>query len=476
MKKIKISLFIILLAVITVTGFGAGPAAAEEYYGGAQFFSDEKGNFYICINNENNCRLFLCSRNSDISEINCQGFAAEDVYFINGNIFLSRYMDHTLCLFDVLHQDVILLECSGVKQDLITEADNKLYLCDEENTAQVKVYKGSRLLSTINTGETVAGLFSDPIESSVYAAVNDGIFEINSGRKIKCSVPAFPIAYNDGIYTDSAGNMYSFEKEKGFLLVFSTESRCACFCNGCAYSEKNGVIVRTVIESGKTAFYDPKKEIISLSASGSTAAVLTEDEVIFLCDDLFASETDISDESSEKESSAAEKTESSYTSEKQKDPKKPEKEVPVTSVPETTENHEVTYVFEGGFVKNIPNGTTAAAFRKAMNNVSIRFRSSSGTIADKGTIGTGWKIELTDGGVTKYYTAVIYGDINGNGIINTADADIVSKYLCDLCELTEAQNSAADMNRDGEVDIRDICRFQEIYYSNGKSVPENAFM
>lgn len=48
------------------------------------------------------------------------------------------------------------------------------------------------------------------------------------------------------------------------------------------------------------------------------------------------------------------------------------------------------------------------------------------------------------------------GDINQDYKVNANDAELLSKYLAELVELTPQQIRNADMNNDGVIDILDL--------------------
>ena len=57
----------------------------------------------------------------------------------------------------------------------------------------------------------------------------------------------------------------------------------------------------------------------------------------------------------------------------------------------------------------------------------------------------------------KEQVAVIYGDINGDGAVNSKDAVLLKKHLADYEGLT-LDKTAADVNADGNVDSKDAVR------------------
>lgn len=52
-------------------------------------------------------------------------------------------------------------------------------------------------------------------------------------------------------------------------------------------------------------------------------------------------------------------------------------------------------------------------------------------------------------------TRRLYGDVNGDGIINNADVTLLQQYLAGFQELDEYQLIAADVDGDKDVNIKD---------------------
>ena len=74
-------------------------------------------------------------------------------------------------------------------------------------------------------------------------------------------------------------------------------------------------------------------------------------------------------------------------------------------------------------------------------------------------IGTGTKISLTENGKTTVYEAVIFGDVDGNGIVDGNDSFIVTMIINGLFTkdtLGSAVWFAADVTHDGAIDAADL--------------------
>lgn len=91
--------------------------------------------------------------------------------------------------------------------------------------------------------------------------------------------------------------------------------------------------------------------------------------------------------------------------------------------------------------------------KKTSSVVASEFNNSSNIVTDaKSFVGTGTKISLVIDGETKdYVTAIVLGDVNGDGIVTTADYLKVKKYMNNPTLLTGYFFTAADINQDGKI-------------------------
>ena len=96
-----------------------------------------------------------------------------------------------------------------------------------------------------------------------------------------------------------------------------------------------------------------------------------------------------------------------------------------------------------------------------VTNGNIKILSSSGDVKS-GNIGTGDQVQLIDnsGKVVSTYNAVIYGDTNGDGIIDIFDLSQIQRDIIQATQIKGIKRTAGDTNRDGVIDIFDLSQVQ----------------
>ena len=90
-----------------------------------------------------------------------------------------------------------------------------------------------------------------------------------------------------------------------------------------------------------------------------------------------------------------------------------------------------------------------------------------GTEKKSGVVGTGWTVEI-DGDKPQKYTLIVYGDIIGEGSINTNDRKELMKNLLNNETAEQAKKEASDINHDGKIDLIDVTCLN--MYINGENV------
>lgn len=122
------------------------------------------------------------------------------------------------------------------------------------------------------------------------------------------------------------------------------------------------------------------------------------------------------------------------------------------------------YKMNNGYLSKIAIGKTvdsiASDFKSVSSDAVVTVKDANNN-GKSGVIATGDKIIVGNGSESKEYTAIIYGDANGDGGINIMDLLRIQKKLLNSVTLTDAQAKAADNNQDGKITVVDLLRVQK---------------
>lgn len=96
--------------------------------------------------------------------------------------------------------------------------------------------------------------------------------------------------------------------------------------------------------------------------------------------------------------------------------------------------------------------TTIESIKEKYTDKTITVKDAKGKTITSGNVGTGYTVTI---GKEKY-TIIKYGDVNGDGKINSGDSLILSKQVLKTMNLTDAnQKQASDINKDGKINSGD---------------------
>lgn len=115
---------------------------------------------------------------------------------------------------------------------------------------------------------------------------------------------------------------------------------------------------------------------------------------------------------------------------------------------------------KGNFVTNISIGTTVGTLKKKTNGTELVFRNANGgMLGDSEKISTGSKITFPTG---ETLTVVLYGDLTGDGNINSADLLKMRQLLLGQIKLDGAFLEAARLvNTSGNINSADLLRLRQ---------------
>jgi beta-N-acetylglucosaminidase len=115
------------------------------------------------------------------------------------------------------------------------------------------------------------------------------------------------------------------------------------------------------------------------------------------------------------------------------------------------------------YISKIAANTTVATFKEGFANGSVRIYSGN-VEATSGSMKTGMKIEAYDieGQLLAVYTAVVTGDVNGDGNVSISDLVQINRHLLGLQKLAGASLKASDLNNSATITITDLVKINRV--------------
>lgn len=116
-----------------------------------------------------------------------------------------------------------------------------------------------------------------------------------------------------------------------------------------------------------------------------------------------------------------------------------------------------TYKVSGNTITGIQPGVSVDKLKSGLSasNASVTVYNANGSI-NTGTVGTGNVVRASNGAGAVDYTVVVYGDVSGDGKVNSLDLLQVKRHIVKASTLSGVYNTAADTSKDGKVNSLDL--------------------
>ncbi len=126
----------------------------------------------------------------------------------------------------------------------------------------------------------------------------------------------------------------------------------------------------------------------------------------------------------------------------------------------------------GEYIRGYDIGTTIKTIKNNVGNgATVVVKDSSGNVKnDNDLIGTGYTIEISNKLSSKSFTYVMFGDLTGDGEINSADLLKMRQYLLGTVNLNGAFLKSAYLSGDGEINSADLLRIRQHLLGTSKIV------
>ncbi len=105
--------------------------------------------------------------------------------------------------------------------------------------------------------------------------------------------------------------------------------------------------------------------------------------------------------------------------------------------------------------------------KKVSTGLSTVIKDKDGKVKS-GTFATGDKVTINNGSEEKTYEVLIYGDINGDAVIDKLDYLAILRHYYGYTKYEGVYSAAADVNRDGTIDKLDYLAVLRDYYGYAK--------
>ena len=117
----------------------------------------------------------------------------------------------------------------------------------------------------------------------------------------------------------------------------------------------------------------------------------------------------------------------------------------------------------GGYLRGYQIGTTVASIKSVVGlNATLEIKDPNGVLKSDGEkIGTGYTITISNGSETSTYTYVMYGDLTGDGEINSADLLKLRQHLLGTNTLSGVYKSSAYIDSDSNINSADLLKIRQ---------------
>ena len=117
----------------------------------------------------------------------------------------------------------------------------------------------------------------------------------------------------------------------------------------------------------------------------------------------------------------------------------------------------------GGYLRGYKIGSTISSIKNTVGDkATVTIKDASGNeLSDDSLIRTGCTVTVSTDEKTETYTYVLYGDLTGDGEINSADLLALRQYLIGTKNLEGVYRSSAYVDSDSEINSADLLRIRQ---------------
>lgn len=314
-------------------------------------------------------------------------------------------------------------------------------------SSTIGVYDNSRRsVDEIPLTGSVLGMFPSEDGKTIFCACSDGIITIGGGSDLKYPVISSRVCQFGGYFSDENSVIYALGSGEVIFDGFDPTNGNAIVGDWLIGRVGDDL---TAVRGEQRAVIGSAFDTSAVRAIGDTVFCLTQNGGGISVERITADDIEAYYEEQNRSSDIMQTDTGVLDSSAD------------VNVSETVSPY--VYDDENMTVSGIDIGTTAAVFRRECGDSGALFYRADGSEKKSGVLGTGMTVEFSDGAV---YTLVIYGDVTGEGSVNSRDYRLICSYLFGEAELEGVYREAGDVVCSGSVDLADLTALDR--YIHGK--------
>lgn len=461
-------------------------------------YPDGRGGFVIA--GEDHHSVTLMDINGKKSETQEVHFYIEGVISNNNASYAMEYADELLRLQELgSKMNFLMAGCETPKAGCVAINDSGDIFIVPENCDDLvyKITPDGQTEKLMLTGESIDLLFFHNSSGRVFALTQSGVADIENNRFAACTCPVLPAKLNNNICADADGNVFAFSEDTGFTKIADFKDfREICCTEDAVFLLNGNTVIKSDMNGSILGEYSPKDDVIdNIAASGNCIAVVCGGEVRMLKETQFRlpqeeepSHETAGEPSEETSGKAQDSREESKSVSRANSRRESSKTSAVSRAQESSARSQASraeaskenisrypeiilessiYTIDDNIISGIPYDTTIAVLKRNLtSDGELRFFTYKGKELKSGRLGTGAAVEVTINGAAHEYRIVVSGDVTGEGSCNTNDVRRIIKMSTGEVSPDRYQLMAADVNHDGEFDVRDVCMLCNEYYKN----------
>lgn len=428
-------------------------------------YGDDYGGFYLLCGSNEKYKIIHIESESSVNEYslelstntNTYAYCNQKFYFCENSFRTSNGETQnflTINIFDcdngIVSKKIINDAYVLIDGTFSVDNENNYYL---KNDTGVDVYsKNSIYKYSFEINSQPYNITSSNDGKIIYCTYADGVAVINNDSISKYSIIADKIfSENNNYFSTDSGEVYIYDGDSlSFVCNFNNSPNGVAVLNNYVLGIENDKLI--VLENNdKIAICDAVNDSFLCSSANVCGCFTLQNgsiEVNFVTlDELKAK---ISQNENEQTASVSLNEDVIFTSEK------------------------YTFHSDNSTVTGIEPSSTIAVIKKNISliNCSAEFYDYNGNAKTSGTIGTGGKIDIITNETILHFNIIIFGDLSGEGNINTKDKTLLYKHLLGESQLDGCSFDAADLNSDYTVDLKDLVAMNN-YFNNKYKLTQN---